>query len=170
MHTIHQDPEEFQLKHGRWEELKVLYQVRAELEKLMPTCSGGKRKANEMPPIELNQYYTELAGFLLTLLVGLAIKDWATGFIKGSMFRLKSSFKEGDKVILDGNQAMIVKIGLTETVFGVYSSDGYVWRYVPNERIPMLKLSKIVDPELHQDSREEKAKKIEDLLKGRDDG
>jgi len=123
-----------------------------------------------MPPIELNQYYTELIGFLLTLLVGLAIKDWATGFIKGSMFRIKSSFKEGEKVILDGDQAMIVKIGLTETVFGVYSNDGYTWRYVPNERIPMLKLSKIVDPELHQDSREEKARKIEDLLKRSNDG
>ena len=102
--------------------------------------------------------------------MGLALKDWATGFVKGALFRLKSSFKEGDKVILDGDQAMIVKIGLTETVFGVYSNDGYTWRYVPNERIPMLKLSKIVDPELHQDSREEKARKIEDLLKRSNDG
>jgi hypothetical protein len=54
---------------------------------------------------------------------------------------------------------------MTQTVFGVYSDDGYTWRYVPNERIAMMKLAKVVDPELHADTAEEKAKKIEDLLK-----
>ena len=78
-----------------------------------------------MPEIQLSEYYVELVGFLLTLLVGLAIKDWATSFVK----------------------------------------DGYTWRYVPNERIAMMKLAKVVDPELHADTAEEKAKKIEDLLK-----
>jgi len=52
-------------------------------------------------------------------------------------------------VILDGEKALIVRIGLTETVFGVTKSGGewdgdYVWRYVPNERIPFLKIEKIV--------------------------
>ena len=117
-----------------------------------------------MPPIELNQYYTELVGFLLTLLVGLAIKDWATGFIKGALFRLKSSFKEGAKVIVDGDQAMIVKLGLSETVFGVYSDKGYTWRYVPNERIPMLKLEKVINKDLHLDTEQEKAEKLQGLI------
>ena len=102
-----------------------------------------------MPEIQLSEYYVELVGFLLTLLVGLAIKDWATSFVKGALFRFNSPLKEGDKVILDGQQAMIIKVGMTQTVFGVYSDDGYTWRYVPNERIAMMKL----------------AKKIEDLLK-----
>ena len=44
---------------------------------------------------------------------------------------------------------MIVKIGMTETVFGVTKSSGefdgdYVWRYVPNERISFLKLEKVI--------------------------
>jgi hypothetical protein len=118
-----------------------------------------------MPEIQLSEYYVELVGFLLTLLVGLAIKDWATSFVKGALFRFNSPLKEGDKVILDGQQAMIIKVGMTQTVFGVYSDDGYTWRYVPNERIAMMKLAKVVDPELHADTAEEKAKKIEDLLK-----
>jgi hypothetical protein len=62
---------------------------------------------------------------------------------------MNKSFQEGDKVILDGERALIVKIGLTQTVFGITKSNGewdgdYVWRYVPNERIPYLKLEKVV--------------------------
>ena len=58
-------------------------------------------------------------------------------------------FREGDKVILDGERALIVKIGVTETVFGVTKNSGefdgdYVWRYVPNERISFLKLEKVI--------------------------
>ena len=59
-------------------------------------------------------------------------------------FRINPAFKEGDKVILDGCPALIVKIGYSETVFGVYGKDGYTWRYVPNTRIEYLKLEKIV--------------------------
>ena len=32
-----------------------------------------------------------------------------------------SVFNEGDEVLLDGELAMIVKIGVRQTVFGVYS-------------------------------------------------
>ena len=59
---------------------------------------------------------------------------------------------------------MIVKIGLGETVFGVYGEEGYTWRYVPNTRIEYLKLEKIVDPELHRDTDQEKAQRIIDSL------
>ena len=67
-------------------------------------------------------------------------------------------------VILDGNEALIVKIGLSETVFGVYSDKGYTWRYVPNERIPMLKLEKVINKDLHLDTDEEKAEKLQSLI------
>ena len=53
---------------------------------------------------------------------------------------------------------------MTETVFGVYSDAGYTWRYVPNVRIPYLKLEKIVNPELHLDSPQEKARKLQELI------
>ena len=117
-----------------------------------------------MPTIELRAYYVEFIGFLLTLIVGLSIRDAATSFVKGAKFRFNPAFKEGDKVILDGNPALIVKIGLSETVFGVYGEEGYTWRYVPNTRIEFLKLEKIVDPDLHRDTDQERAQKLVDAM------
>ena len=117
-----------------------------------------------MPTIELSQYYVEYIGFLLTLIVGLSIRDAATSFVKGAKFRFNPAFSEGDKVLLDGNPALIVKIGLSETVFGVYGDEGYTWRYVPNTRIEFLRLEKIVDTDLHKDTAQEKAQKIVDAI------
>jgi hypothetical protein len=117
-----------------------------------------------MPDIQLSQFYIEFIGFTLTLIVALAMRDWATSLVKGLKFKMNKAFTEGDKVILDGCPALIVKIGMSETVFGVYGKEGYTWRYVPNERIAFLKLEKIVDPDLHRDSDEEKAKKIIDQI------
>ena len=117
-----------------------------------------------MPPIELSEYYVEFIGFLLTLIVGLSVRDAATSFVKGAKFRFNPAFKEGDKVISDGNPALIVKIGLSETVFGVYGEEGYTWRYVPNTRIEFLKLEKIVDPDLHRDTDQERAQKLVDAM------
>ena len=117
-----------------------------------------------MPTIELSAYYVEFIGFLLTLIVGLSIRDAASSFVKGAKFRFNPAFKEGDKVILDGSPALIVKIGLSETVFGVYGDDGYTWRYVPNTRIEFLKLEKIVDPDLHRDTDQERAQKLVDAM------
>ena len=77
---------------------------------------------------------------------------------------MNKSFNEGDTVILDGQDALIVKIGLSETVFGVYSDKGYTWRYVPNERIPMLKLEKVINKDLHLDTEQEKAEKLQGLI------
>ena len=86
---------------------------------------------------------------LLVLVIALMFKDYATQVAKGVSFKMNRNFAEGDKVILDGEKALIVKIGLTETVFGVTKAGGefdgdYVWRYVPNERIQFLKIEKII--------------------------
>tara|TARA_B100000530_G_scaffold325365_1_gene262987 strand:+ start:803 stop:1216 length:414 start_codon:yes stop_codon:yes gene_type:complete len=117
-----------------------------------------------MPEIVLSDFYIEFIGFLLTLIVGLSIRDWAGSFVKGAKFRFNPAFQEGDKVRLDGQHALIVKIGMSETVFGIYGDDGYTWRYVPNTRIEFLKLEKIVDPELHRDTQQEKAQKLVDAM------
>ena len=104
-------------------------------------------------PIELSNQLSELITpfivALLMLVIALWFKDFATKIAKGLAFSLNKSFQEGDKVILDGERALIVKVGLTQTVFGITKSNGewdgdYVWRYVPNERIPFLKLEKVV--------------------------
>ena len=117
-----------------------------------------------MPEIQLSEFYVEFIGFIITLIIALALRDWATSFVKGMKFKMNKAFTEGDKVILDGQQALIVKIGMSETVFGVYGKDGYTWRYVPNERIAFLKLEKIVDPDLHADTEQEKAQRIIDQI------
>ena len=66
--------------------------------------------------------------------------------------------------MLEGEQALIVKIGLRETVFGTYGTNGYTWRYVPNERIQFLKLEKIINKDLHLDSDIEKGRRIQSLI------
>ena len=86
-------------------------------------------------------------GVLISLVVAIWFKDFATGLAKGLKFKMNPAFQEGHEVLLDGELAMIVKIGMTETVFGIYSDRGYTWRYVPNERIPMLKLNDRNDKE-----------------------
>ena len=101
---------------------------------------------------------------LVLLVITLWFKDFATKIAKGMMFKTNRAFNEGDKVILDGKDSVIVKIGLTETVFGVYGDQGYTWRYVPNERIPTLKLEKVINKDLHLDSEVEKAAKLQALI------
>jgi small-conductance mechanosensitive channel len=121
-----------------------------------------------MPTIELSEYYIELIGFLFSLLIGLSIKDLATSFVKGLMFRF-GNLKEGDRIIVNNEEGMLIKIGLQQTIIALYTDKGLVWRYVPNTRIPMLNLSKVVDSELHPDSKFEKATKIKKLLKETED-
>ena len=101
---------------------------------------------------------------LLVLVITLWFKDFATKIAKGMMFKMNKAFNEGATVILDGNDALIVRIGLSETVFGVYSDRGYTWRYVPNERIPFLKLEKVINKDLHLDTEAEKAEKLQSLI------
>ena len=116
--------------------------------------------------MDFEQYYVEASLLLASVLGGLALKDYSVSFIKGLKFKLNSQFNEGDKVLLDGEQAMIIKIGMGTTVFGVYSKDGYTWRYISNTKIESLKLEKIVDKDLHADTIEEKKLKLEKILRG----
>lgn len=86
---------------------------------------------------------------LMSAIIAFMLKDFVSSFSKGIKFKFNPQFREGDKVILDSERALIVKIGLTETVFGVTKTSGefdgdYVWRYVPNERISFLKLEKLI--------------------------
>ena len=60
-------------------------------------------------------------GILVSLVIAIWFKDFATGLAKGLKFKMDPAFNEGDEVLLDGELAMIVKIGVRQTVFGVYS-------------------------------------------------
>jgi hypothetical protein len=114
--------------------------------------------------LEVTNLIMPFISALLVLVITLWFKDFATKIAKGMMFKMNKAFNEGDTVILDGNEALIVKIGLSETVFGVYSDRGYTWRYVPNERIPVLKLEKVINKDLHLDTEAEKAAKIQSMI------
>ena len=99
--------------------------------------------------VEITELFLPYLGMVCIVIIAFMIKDYATKMSKGIAFSLNSQFKEGDHVLLDGERALIVKIGLTQTVFGIQKIDGefdgdYVWRYVPNERIDFLKLEKII--------------------------
>ena len=99
--------------------------------------------------MELTDLITPFITGLTMVVIAIWLKDFAIKIAKGIMFNMNKAFQEGDKVILDGERALIVKIGLTQTVFGITKEGGdwdgdYVWRYVPNERIPFLKLEKVV--------------------------
>lgn len=101
---------------------------------------------------------------LVSAIIAFMLKDFVTNFAKGLAFQMNSAFNEGDKVIIDGSEAIIVKVGIKQTVFGVFSDKGYTWRYVPNERIPFLKIEKVVDPDLHKDSEEEKGRRLQRMI------
>lgn len=111
--------------------------------------------------LELTDMLMPWITVLISLIVAVWLKDYATSIAKGLKFKMNPAFNEGDEVLLDGEPAMIVKIGTVETVFGVYSDRGYTWRYVPNERIPYIKLEKVINKDLHLDTAEERAEKLE---------
>ncbi len=117
-------------------------------------------------------------GMLLVVVMVFMFKDFAMKFGKGLAFSLNKQFKEGDRVIIDDERAIIVKIGLTQTVFGISKVHGdldgdYVWRYVPNERISFLKIEKIifdVQPALNHVMITRNTNDIENLKGSEDNG
>ena len=114
--------------------------------------------------MKLTELLVPWIAILFSIMIAFWLKDFAQIFMIGLKFRMNTAFNEGDKVILDGHDAIIVKIGLRDTVFGVYTDRGYTWRYVPNVKIPNLKLEKIINSELHLDSEEEKAAKLQKMI------
>jgi hypothetical protein len=101
---------------------------------------------------------------LMSLSVAFWFKDFSTNLIHGIKFKMNPSFKEGDAVILNDEDAIIVRIGFGESVFGVYSKKGYTWRFVQNDRLHLLKLEKIVNKNLHLDTDAQKGQRIQVLL------
>jgi len=82
----------------------------------------------------------------VAFLVLVLLKEIFVSIARGIRFRYNPNFKESDIVFLDGERAIIVKIGMLTTVFGVTKPDGtYCWRYIPNTRIEFLKLEKIIN-------------------------
>ena len=124
--------------------------------------------------LEITQFLLPYIGMVMIVIIGFMIKDFATKFSKGLAFQMNKQFQEGDHVLIDGERALIVKIGITQTVFGVTKSHGdfdgdYVWRYVPNERIEFIKIEKIIldhSPINNKDRITNNSNRIEELQNG----
>lgn len=86
-------------------------------------------------------FVTVSISFIMVLL----LKDFCLKFVKGLSFKFSSSLNEGDAVIIDGETAIITKIGIFTTIFNIRKTNGtFAWRYVPNERIDFLRIEKII--------------------------
>ena len=125
--------------------------------------------------MELTELIMPYIGMVVIVVLGFMFKDFITKLSKGIAFQLNKQFQEGDHVLLDGERALIVKIGMTQTVFGVTKIGGeldgdYIWRYVPNERIEFLKLEKIIfdrTPINNSTTIKNNSNKIEELKNGK---
>lgn len=94
----------------------------------------------------LSVLFVPILAVVMTVMFGMAIKDAGAAIAKGMMFRFNAVFKEGDIVFLDGERAIIVKIGVLQSVFGITKEDGtYCWRYISNTNMDKLKLEKILN-------------------------
>lgn len=114
----------------------------------------------EQQSLELASMFGPWMMILFSVIVVMLLKDLATKISKGLSFKLSGTFKEGDMVYIDGDKAIITKIGITQTVFDIVKDHNRregdecslnasgqrteIWRYVPNERIPFLKIEKII--------------------------
>ena len=124
--------------------------------------------------LEITEFILPYIGMVVIVVMGFMLRDFAMKWGKGIAFQWNKQFQEGDHVLIDGERALIVKIGMTQTVFGVTKTGGdldgdYVWRYVPNERIDFLKLEKIIfdhTPLNNKDRIHKNTKKIEDIQNG----
>ena len=106
--------------------------------------------------LQLTTFLMPWLTILISIIMAMMIKDWATSLAKGIKFKLSNAFTPGDVVLLDGEEAVIITIGVTKTVFEKVNDRGIVWRYVPNERLAFLKLEKVVRSDVHKNGSSEK--------------
>tara|TARA_B100000745_G_scaffold103681_1_gene66185 strand:- start:1124 stop:1651 length:528 start_codon:yes stop_codon:yes gene_type:complete len=107
-------------------------------------------------------------GMLISIVLFLWFKDFATQLAKGLAFKHDPHFQEGDLVWLEDEPATIIKIGATQTIFGIVNGRGMIWRFIPNGEIHNVKLEKIVSDKIHYDSEDEEARKLKKLLEDYD--
>ena len=110
--------------------------------------------------LQLTTFLMPWLTILISIIMAMMIKDWATSLAKGIRFKLNNAFNPGDIVILDDEEAVIIAIGITKTVFEKVDERGIVWRYVPNERLAFLKLEKVVRKDVHKNGASEKKEKL----------
>ena len=104
-----------------------------------------------IPEITLGAGTLAWISALITIALGMAIKDLVTTAVSGYLFYLNNNFNEGDHVYIDGEHAVINKIGMRQTIFKINNGRGETWRYVYNNKIANMKLEKVVTPKKDED-------------------
>ena len=79
----------------------------------------------------------------IAIILGLILKEFLTAFTFGMLFYFNKNFDEGDTVFIDGDEAIIQKIGITTTVFKMIETGR--WQYVKNEKIRYRRLEKQIE-------------------------
>ena len=114
--------------------------------------------------LEFSELILPYLGIMISIVFFLWFKDYATGIAKGLKFKIDPHFQEGDEVWLEDEPAVILKIGMTQTIFGIINGRGYIWRFVDNESIFEMKLEKMITDKVHYYTKEEQSKKLRKLL------
>ena len=114
--------------------------------------------------IEFSQLILPYIGVMISIVFFLWFKDFAIGISKGLKFKIDPHFQEGDEVWLENEPAVILKIGMTQTIFGIVNGRGYIWRFIDNERIFEMKLEKMVSDKIHFDTDTEQSRKLREIL------
>ena len=99
-----------------------------------------------MPEITLSAGVISWISALITIALGLAVKDVLTTAVSGFLFWYSRDFNEGDFVYINGEHAIINKIGLRQTIFKINNGRGETWLYVYNDKISGMKLEKVIIP------------------------
>ena len=100
--------------------------------------------------IKITEFLMPWITILISLIIALMLKEVSSSIAKGLKFKMSKIFVPGDVVLLEGNEAIIIKVGLTTTVFESIRDEGLIWRYVPNEKIQSLKLEKVIRTDVRE--------------------
>lgn len=114
--------------------------------------------------LEFSELILPYLAVMISIVFFLWFKDFATGLAKGLKFKIDPHFQEGDQVWLEDEPAVILKIGMTQTIFGIINGRGYIWRFIDNENIFEMKMEKMITDKVHYDTDEEQSKKLRRLL------
>jgi hypothetical protein len=114
--------------------------------------------------LEFSELILPYIGIMISIVFFLWFKDIAIGISKGLKFKIDPHFQEGDEVWLENEPAVILKIGMTQTIFGIVNGRGYIWRFIDNETIFEMKLEKIVSDKIHYDTETEQSRKLREIL------
>ena len=114
--------------------------------------------------LEFSELILPYIGIMISIVFFLWFKDFAIGISKGLKFKIDPHFQEGDEVWLENEPAVILKIGMTQTIFGIVNGRGYIWRFIDNESIFEMKLEKMITDKVHYDTDTEQSRKLRELL------